>query len=545
MTSTLKIRLYLILVALLPAAAVFAVLYIHISTEAENQIRLEMMSQVNTGRLLINQQGELVRQNLQRLGAERSVRSVLLRIRDGSLRTGDRLETAASGLDFVELLDAGNTVISSSHRSGLIGQIMETAPEQNPAQQPARLSVEYDRNGQHAALVGRVELADGYSLSGGQYLHPPLIAAWHEISGAEFEMVFADDSTVDLTPYHQMQPAELYDHNNRFVSVIAGSAEAGLYLLILPSATDRSDLLSSLVQIAGLVGLITFALAVVLGLYITGRSRREISNLVEATSRVAAGDLSTPVMAYEEGEFSILADSFSNMMTNLRESTRKLAASEKIAAWQMVGRKIAHEIKNPLTPIAISTDDIRRSYQEKLPGFENTLMQNTAMIKAEIKRLTQLLDEFVSFARMRPPERLNVSLDQLLGDIAALYRPQVEAGRLAMQNRSGRKEIFVDPDQFRQLLLNLIKNGLETGDDSHVTVLVDDKDGQILIELSDDGPGFPKEMLDNRFEPQLSTKEGGSGLGLVICQRIVLDHGGSIELQNRPEGGATVRMVIP
>ena len=101
-------------------------------------------------------------------------------------------------------------------------------------------------------------------------------------------------------------------------------------------------------------------------------------------------------MAYEEGEFSQLADSFSAMMGRLQDSQKKLATSEMIAAWQVVGRKIAHEIKNPLTPISISADDIRRSYHEQLPDFEETLARNCAMIKTEVHRLARLLDEFAA-----------------------------------------------------------------------------------------------------------------------------------------------------
>jgi two-component system nitrogen regulation sensor histidine kinase NtrY len=219
--------------------------------------------------------------------------------------------------------------------------------------------------------------------------------------------------------------------------------------------------------------------------------------------------------------------------------------SQKIAAWQVMGRKVAHEIKNPLTPITICADDLKRSYYEKLPEFEKTLDRNTAVIKSEVQRVIKLLDQFVAFARMAPPLRQQSSIGELLGEIGGLYGVETANGRLVVVNECGDGRYQIDPEQIKQLLVNLIKNGLESGEMATVSVTAKEEENQLILSVVDSGPGFSAEKLARGFEPYLSSKKDGSGLGLVICQRIAVDHGGSIELFNRPEGGAGVRVTLP
>jgi len=308
---------------------------------------------------------------------------------------------------------------------------------------------------------------------------------------------------------------------------------------------NQSASMASFTQAISLVALASVLAAVVLGVFISIRTRREFDNLVEAFGKVASGNLNTTVMAYSEGEFSHLADSFSEMTRKLRLSQERLATSEKIAAWQAMARKIAHEIKNPLTPIGLSADDLRRSYQERLPGFDQTLDTNTRLIRSEVNRLTRLLDEFVAFARMKPPEPQNVNPDKLLDRLRTLYQAELAGGRLAIDLQTARSQVRLDPDLITQLLVNLVKNSLETDQTSSVRVTVSDNEIDLVISVTDTGPGFSETVLARQFEPYLSSKQGGSGLGLAICQRIVHDHGGHIEMNNRTEGGAEVTVQLP
>jgi len=167
------------------------------------------------------------------------------------------------------------------------------------------------------------------------------------------------------------------------------------------------------------------------------------------------------------------------------------------------------------------------------------------MINAEVNRLSKLLDEFVSFARMKPPELRSENVARLIDEVGSLYTTEIADGRVTLENRSARRKARVDAALIKQLLVNLIKNGLESSDSAVVKVELGDTNGDLRIAVSDNGPGFPEEILRRKFEPYLSTKSKGSGLGLVICQRIVHDHGGRIELNNRKEGGAEVTVILP
>jgi nitrogen fixation/metabolism regulation signal transduction histidine kinase len=219
--------------------------------------------------------------------------------------------------------------------------------------------------------------------------------------------------------------------------------------------------------------------------------------------------------------------------------------AEKIAAWQAMGRKLAHEVKNPLTPISISIDDLRRSYSEHRPEFEQILKETTATTKNEINRLTKLIDQFVDFARMNPPEITSMRPEEVIDPVKALYRSSLADHQLKFNNMSLRDHWRVDPEQIRQVLINLIKNSFESAEGVQVTVDITDSRDGITIQIEDTGPGFPDEVLRAGFQPYLSKKADGTGLGLVISQRIVHDHGGTIELYNRKAGGAGVSITLP
>jgi two-component system nitrogen regulation sensor histidine kinase NtrY len=233
------------------------------------------------------------------------------------------------------------------------------------------------------------------------------------------------------------------------------------------------------------------------------------------------------------------------MKSKLKQTQIKLVTTEKIAAWKAIGQKIAHEVKNPLTPIAISIDDLKRSYHEKLPDFDRTLDETTSVIKTEINRLTKLLDQFVNFARMAPPVVSNIKPKDLIDDIKILYKNEVETKRLQIVNTCGQKIFRLDHERIKQLLINLIKNGFESSDNTEVMIEFSDTDEGVGILIEDNGPGFPEDILKSDFGPYISTKQEGSGLGLIICRRIVFDSGGTIELYNRKEGGAGLIINLP
>jgi len=538
MTFTGRIRLYLIGIALLPPLLIITFIYFHSIRQAEHDYLKDASGRVQQF-LQFNQsyQDELF-DHLQALPTQPEIRKAILMIQSGHIHQ-IHISPEAHGVDFLEILDSNRTVLVSGHRPGLIGESM--AWQYNTLLE----TVEYDINGPHAANASLLETNDGYYIYGGLYLDEGYRSMLARITGTEVVLSFSGDSMNAIPDLRALEKHRLMEHDDSFYILLAGGEEIGFYLTATFAGNPDRPLFLSLVKITAIVALVAILAAIAFGMYITGRAKREIENLISATSRIAAGDYNTPVMAYEEGEFSQLADSFSDMTIKLKDTQRRLATSEKIAAWKAIGQKVAHELKNPLTPIAISADDLRRSFNENHADFEIVLNETTAIIKSEVQRMTTLIDEFAGFARMGAPKIVEVSPNTIIDGIIGLYAADIDTGRLAVSIRSKRKRFHLDPDQIQQVLINIIKNGLATGESTTVIVTVRDNAGQLQLVIEDNGQGFPPEILQTPFVPYVSNRPGGSGLGLVICQRIIHDHGGTISLYNRKEGGAGVVIDLP
>ncbi|UCE23887.1 MAG: HAMP domain-containing protein [Candidatus Zixiibacteriota bacterium] len=542
MTFSGRIRLYLVAVAVLPALLVMAVIYFYSTEQLKSADELRAhrgIQKYYTYKTLLNQE---LSAKITELKDSPDLQRALANVKSG--RSGRlELDPRRYGLDFMETVDVGGNVLATYHRPGLLGQQLdiERWPDSSDAVQ-IRETLEYDLEGAHMASAFLAPLSADVALYTGKYLDEQFTQQLALFMDADVSIHIPLDTAV---VFGAMDQGLLYGSEGKYQAVLAGSESPGFYLVATFAPGSDKPIFFNLLSITGIVALVAAVLAIAMGMYVTGQAKREIENLVSATARVAEGDFGTPVMAYEEGEFSQLADSFSDMMLKLRQTQKQLATTEKIAAWQTVGRKIAHEIKNPLTPIAISVDDLRRSHGEKAPEFDRVLDETTRTIKSELDRLIKLLDEFVSFARMRAPEISQVKAAQFVDDIRTLYKSEIEAGRVSIDNKSKLTTFRFDPEAIKQVLINLIKNGLEASGDSIVSVTLADKGASLEITVEDTGPGFTDDKLADSFEPYVSTKEGGSGLGLVICHRIVHDHGGTMELYNKSDKGAGVRFNIP
>lgn len=542
MSFTARIRTYLLLIAILPPLAVMAVIYYYSTSEMESSQQIAAQSSLQRYERFQTIHSKALQQRVLLAAESQSVRRAVSFLAVNKPGRAD-LNDLSAQLDFVEIVDSTNKVLVSRHRPGLVGQPVQRDLDTRLKNRAGCYeTVEFDLSGRHIACAYLQPLGQGMSLYAGEYLDGEYMQLAATVMEADLTVEFGQDQA---TPAENLVRGQIYQLDGTLGALVAGGARSGFYLVARFLPTDNRARFLPLMRVTAVIAFFAILTAVMLGWYITGQAKREIDNLINATSRVASGDFNTPVMAYEEGEFSQLADSFSEMMVNLRNVRQKLAMSEKIAAWQVMGRKVAHEIKNPLTPIAISTDDLRRSYDEKQPDFENILHQTTSMIQSEVRRLTRILDQFVGFARMKPSVKESVSLAELIDSVGALYRTEIDAGRLNLSNNSSRTHFDLDPDQIKQLIVNLIKNGLEAGDKTRVELRLYDHSSALALRVEDDGPGFSEEILQNRFEPQMSKKKDGSGLGLVICGRIAIDHGGNIELYNREDGGAGVLVILP
>jgi nitrogen fixation/metabolism regulation signal transduction histidine kinase len=207
---------------------------------------------------------------------------------------------------------------------------------------------------------------------------------------------------------------------------------------------------------------------------------------------------------------------------------------------------VAHEVKNPLTPIAVSVADLKRSYEQQRPDFPAVLDQAVRTISEEVAALKRLLQEFSDFARLPAPRLARCEVAALLAGVGALYVSDAARGRLHVVSPVGALTIRADAEQIRQVLINLIQNAFDAmGDAGSVTLTAAADAAGAEIVVADEGPGLTEEERAQLFVPGFTTKAQGSGLGLTIAQRIVHDHGGSIAVEGRAPRGTTIRIRIP
>lgn len=542
MTFTNRIRIYFILVAIIPILIISGFFYFQTKAISEKNVLNDINKKLEGFNLYYDNLLEQTEINIALFYSSPQTSKLLESIKKNK-RIKTLLEPENYNLDFAEILDSNLIVINSSVRPGLIGQKIIDRKDFLKFKTSNHIEhIEKDKYRNHAALTFLKKLSQNKFLYCGVYLDNNILSDIENIIDVSPKIIIAPDKTDNL---YNMKSRKIYPAENKYLVLLIGNSDANYFVTASFENKYFQTLFSELIIIGGLVAFVSIMLALLSGFYITGKAKREINNLIKASERIAAGDFDSVVMAYDEGEFSKLADSFTDMKMKLKKLQSELSTSEKIAAWETVGRKLAHELKNPLTPIAISTDDLRRSYQEKLPGFENTLMQTTKTIKIEVERLKNLLDQFVEFARMKAPQIKKTELKPFLNEIYVLFKSEFEQNRFKIIQNCNNEFYNFGPDSLKQIFINLIKNGFESETSSQVTITIADDIKGLYIKFEDNGTGFSKEKLKNSFEPYQTTKKEGTGLGLVICHRIIHDHGGSLVLENIKNGGGRVIVRLP
>ncbi len=225
-----------------------------------------------------------------------------------------------------------------------------------------------------------------------------------------------------------------------------------------------------------------------------------------------------------------------------------LVQAQREAAWSEVARRLAHEIKNPLTPIQLSAERVRHKYLERMQGAEReTLDRLTRTIVQQVEAMKTMVNAFSEYARSPVMQPRRLDINDLVRDVAELYRDDNTGDRVTVRAGAALPRVEADPDRLRQVLHNLIKNALEAGTAVRVTLTTRrSPDGDAVeLEVSDNGPGFPAELVPRIFEPYVTSKARGSGLGLAIVKKIAEEHGGGVRAENLQAGGARVVVVLP
>ncbi|HPC58510.1 MAG TPA: ATP-binding protein, partial [Kiritimatiellia bacterium] len=229
------------------------------------------------------------------------------------------------------------------------------------------------------------------------------------------------------------------------------------------------------------------------------------------------------------------------------DDVTRLISAQRSAAWGEVARRLAHEIKNPLTPIQLSAERLQFKLADKLAnGDAEMLQRGTQTIINQVQAMKRMVDDFRDYARLPAPEVAPLDLNALIGEVLGLY--ETASATIAVHLAGGLTPVLGDATQLRQVIHNLLRNAedaLEGREQARIDIATD-KDGRSAkLTIADNGPGFPVELLPRIFEPYVTTKARGTGLGLPIVKKIVDEHLGRIEINNSPAGGARIEIHLP
>jgi two-component system nitrogen regulation sensor histidine kinase NtrY len=221
-----------------------------------------------------------------------------------------------------------------------------------------------------------------------------------------------------------------------------------------------------------------------------------------------------------------------------------LIQAQRVAAWGEVARKLAHEVKNPLTPIQLSAQRVRKAYLRNDAGFDRILTEATRSIVDEVESLKNLVDEFAHFARLPAAQLVPCQLREIIEQTLALYDGPFPEVRFQRAVEPDLPPVRVDPSQMKRLLINLLDNAIEAME-RHGTISVeatfDREAGRFRLAVADDGPGISLAQRESLFVPHFSTKKHGGGLGLAMVGRIVQEHRGTVRFEeNQPQGARFV-----
>ena len=304
-----------------------------------------------------------------------------------------------------------------------------------------------------------------------------------------------------------------------------------------------------------LVTLLLF-LSITIAIRFSSRFFISINNLITASEKIGKGNLDAKVPELKaDREMELLNKNFNSMIEKLKNQQDKLLSNERHEAWETVARKMAHEIKNPLTPIQLSIDNLNSKYLPDLSDEKKIKYQNNLRtILNQIKLIENLVNEFSDFARMPKPLLKSNDLIKVLDENIELLKKIDSSINFNIKNKTTKKVIVnFDNEQFNRLFFNLIKNSIESIRENvkktskslkNIDIEINQRRDYITVNLTDTGEGFKNKKTKDIIKPYYTTKEKGTGLGLSIVDKIINDHNGSIKFFNT-SNGAKVQIIIP
>jgi len=412
--------------------------------------------------------------------------------------------------------------------------------------------------------IDKLHLIDGK----GNLIQSAINSPYKKIDDRALKMVLNDDRPLKIINTFENRSAaiiKLTNYENTFLYVVKfidknisqyliKSEEAVNFYYTVENQSLGIRISFALIYIS-LVTLLLF-LSITIAIRFSSRFFISINNLITASASIGKGNLDTKVPEVKaDKEMELLNKNFNLMIDKLKNQQEKLLTSERHEAWENVARKLAHEIKNPLTPIQLTIDNLKSKYLENIEDLKkDKYQQNLKTIQKQIKQIESLVNEFSDFARMPKPLLKKNDLYEVIDEnINLLNKIDPDIKIKLINHLSKDNYVSFDYEQFNRLFFNLIKNSLESIQekaqkdskiDKNIDIEIRDRRDYIIINIFDTGIGFKNKNTKDLIKPYFTTKEKGTGLGLSIVDKIISDHNGSINFLNQ-KNGAKIQIIIP
>ena len=322
-------------------------------------------------------------------------------------------------------------------------------------------------------------------------------------------------------------------------------------LLVGSSQRERVGVERRIILLSVGVTVLGILLGALLSWWGATRVTQPVRKLVEGAKQIAAGNLNTWVAVTSRDEIGQLALAFNQMSEQLVAQRDRIVQSERVAAWRELARRLAHELKNPLFPLQITVENLRRAREHNPEQFDEVFRESTSTLLFEIENMKAIVGRFSDFAKMPPPVLSPVHLNDVVRNVMKLYEAQFSGvGRPPITTELHLDEalpvIQADPVLLQRAIENLVLNAMDAMPGGGMLALTTShRDASVRLEVSDSGAGLTAEECHRLFTPYYTTKQHGTGLGLAIVQSVVSDHGGTISVDSEAGVGTTFRIELP
>jgi signal transduction histidine kinase len=530
-------------------------------------------------------QAEDVARRIDRLAASDAVQRVAVDIG----RRGDAAPfaaeaaplAAAQGLEFVDLVAADGTIISSAEWPARFGYRQPWVSSLRARSDAFLQAIDLPRE-TALGLVAVRQVSSGSRpvyIGGGRRLDQQFLRTLTLPDGMRallYRNVAPEVSSQQLVDVSGQAPPAV-----RFEPLIArvrqtaqettetlDAADGGESVTGIPLAGPRGDVLGVLLlassgrELAALLSRIRWsgigfgALGVVVGAALSYAAATQVTRPVEqvadAAAQIAAGDWEVRLGDVQAApEITALAGAFDTMAVQLVDQRERLVQAERVAAWRELARRLAHELKNPLFPLRITLDNLRRARALPADEFEEVLDESLTTLESGFKNLNVVVGRFGDFARMPPPVFEDVSPNAIVEQTIRLVRAQIEAAdrppiRIALDLDPACGTLRADSEQLGRVMQNLVLNAVDAMPTGGVlTIRTVPAGGGIRIDVGDTGEGLTAEERVRLFTPYYTTKQHGTGLGLAIVQSVIADHAGRVWVDSVPGRGSTFHIELP